>query len=107
MKKLLLALLCSLMWASSAFALTLGDTNSGASCDAGSTQMAATWDSTESDDFTSVSVNASEDGNNGYQFKAAIWANSSGVPGSRLTIAGTAIDLPNGSGSNCSAVSYV
>lgn len=108
MKRIFPLLFAFLLLAQSSFALTLGDTNGGASCDAGSTQVAATWTSTETDDFTAISINGSQDGANGYGFKGAIWAdNGSGAPGSRLTSAGSEVALVNNGSSGCANNTYV
>lgn len=93
---------------SPSFALTLGDTDGGASCDAGSHQVAVTFTSAESDDFTAISINAAEDGSDGLTFKGAIWADTgSNRAGTRLTLPGSSIDVPDNSDTSCSTNSYV
>lgn len=104
MKKTILVLACLLVWIPSAFALTLGDTSGGASCDSSTDYFSVTFTSAESDDFTSVSINGAEFGTNGYDVAGGIWADTgSGTPGALLA-SGNNQELPDSGGDTCAGL---
>lgn len=102
MRKIILALSCLMLWSLPAFALTLGDTDGGASCDGGSGAVAVTYVLSGDATVTAIHVNSNGTSSNNYQ--GGIWSDNATVPNTLLA-GGAAAALVDGV--NCNNVSYV
>lgn len=86
---------------------TIGDTDGGASCDAGIDHIGSEFILSVSADFTSVHANVTEESAGARTLKGAIWDDSAGNrPEDRLLIGGQ-VTIPAWGGTDCSNVAYV